>query len=138
MLLDLIGTADILLDASCGVLNRLVDLDRAALAKRFLTLIVARMTPFGDTGPWKDFKGSDLVHLALGGEMMNCGYDPDPSGHYDVPPIAPQLWHAYHVAGDQLTIGIVTALIHRQYTGRGQRGEGHSGSDNRKQRRRGS
>ena len=54
----------------------------------FPRLIVARMTPFGDTGPWKDFKASDLIHLALGGEMMNCGYDPDPSGRYDLPPIA--------------------------------------------------
>jgi signal transduction histidine kinase len=25
------------------------------------------MTPFGDDGPWKDFKSSDLIHLALGG-----------------------------------------------------------------------
>lgn len=120
MLLDLIASADILLDSSCGRLNRLVGLDRGALAARHPALIVARMTPFGDTGPWKDFKGSDLVHLALGGEMMNCGYDPDPTGLYDLPPIAPQLWHAYHIAGDQLAIGIVAALVHRQYTGRGQ------------------
>ena len=40
-------------------------------------------------GPWADFKGSDLVHLALGGVMMNCGYDPAPGGTYDLPPIAP-------------------------------------------------
>ncbi len=38
--------------------------------------------------------GSDLVHLALGGEMMLCGYDPKPDGTYDTPPIAPQMWHA--------------------------------------------
>jgi crotonobetainyl-CoA:carnitine CoA-transferase CaiB-like acyl-CoA transferase len=120
LLLDLIGSADIVVDASCGDLNRLVGLDRSALAARFPALIVARMTPFGDSGPWKDFKGSDLIHLALGGEMMNCGYDPDPSGRYDLPPIAPQLWHAYHIAGDHLALGIVAALINRQYTGRGQ------------------
>ena len=35
------------------------------------------LTPFGDDGPWAGFMGSDLVHLALGGEMMNCGYDPE-------------------------------------------------------------
>ena len=70
------------------------------------------MTPFGDDGPWADFKGSDLVHLALGGVMMNCGYDPDPDLEYDLPPIAPQIWHAYHIAGEQLAIGIIAALIH--------------------------
>jgi crotonobetainyl-CoA:carnitine CoA-transferase CaiB-like acyl-CoA transferase len=60
-------------------------------------LVHARMTSFGDVMPWRDFKGSDLVHLALGGVMMNCGYDPRPDGSYDLPPIAPQMWHAYHI-----------------------------------------
>ena len=78
------------------------------------------MTPFGDDGPWKDFHGSDLIHLALGGIMMNCGYDPDPNLEYDTPPIAPQVWHAYHIAGEQLATGIVAALINRHRTGSGQ------------------
>ena len=56
-----------LLDASCGALNEALGLDRAALNTRFPQLVTARMTPFGDDGPWADFKGSDLIHLALGG-----------------------------------------------------------------------
>ncbi len=52
--------------------------------------------------------------------MMNCGYDPRPDGAYDLPPMAAQAWHAYHVAGEQLTIGILGALVHRQRTGVGQ------------------
>jgi crotonobetainyl-CoA:carnitine CoA-transferase CaiB-like acyl-CoA transferase len=78
------------------------------------------MTPFGDEGPWKDYRGSDLIHLALGGVMMNCGYDPDPSGNYDLPPIAPQFWQSYHIAGEQLVVGILAALVHRSQTGEGQ------------------
>src|SRR3954465_10308057 len=112
-LLRLLGGADILLDASCGALNEVLGLDRAALNARFPALVTARMTPFGDDGPWKDFKGSDLVHLALGGGMLNCGYAPRRKGRYALPPIAPQVWHAYHIAGDQLVIGILAALIHR-------------------------
>ena len=54
-----------------------------------------------------------LVHLALGGEMMNCGYDPDPNLEYDTPPIAPQVWHAYHIAGEQLATGIADDLGER-------------------------
>src|SRR6516225_9895892 len=76
-LLWLLGGADILLDATCGALNEMLALDHA-LNARFPQLVTARITPFGDDGPWKDFKGSDLIHLALGGPMMNCGYDPDP------------------------------------------------------------
>ncbi len=52
--------------------------------------------------------------------MMNCGYDPDPNLEYDTPPIAPQIWHAYHIAGEQLATGIIAALIHRHRTGQGQ------------------
>ena len=99
-LLRLLEGADVLLDASCGALNEALRIDRAALSGRFPSLVTARMTPFGDDGPWKDLKSSDLIHLALGGIMMNCGYDPDPNLEYDTPPIAPQIWHAYHIAGD--------------------------------------
>jgi crotonobetainyl-CoA:carnitine CoA-transferase CaiB-like acyl-CoA transferase len=119
-LLKLIESADILLDSSCGDLNAWLGLDRDALLRRFPALVVARMTPFGDDGPWAKFKGSDLIHLALGGVMMNCGYDPDPSLHYDLPPIAPQLWHAYHIAGEQLAVGALAALMHCRRTGVGQ------------------
>jgi crotonobetainyl-CoA:carnitine CoA-transferase CaiB-like acyl-CoA transferase len=119
-LAGLLEDADLVLDASGGAMNRLLGLDRDALRARFTRLVVGRMTPFGDVGPWKDFKGSDLIHLALGGVMMNCGYDPDPSGTYDLPPIAPQLWHAYHLAGEHLAMGLAAALVHAQRTGRGQ------------------
>jgi crotonobetainyl-CoA:carnitine CoA-transferase CaiB-like acyl-CoA transferase len=84
-------------------------------------LIHARLTPFGDDGPWADFKSSDLVSLALGGVTMNCGYDPQPGNYYDLPPMTPQLWHSFHIAGEQLVIGIVGALIRRHHTGRGQK-----------------
>ena len=119
-LLRLLEDTDILLDSSGGDVNAWLGLDREALMRRFPSLVIARMTPFGDDGPWSRFKGSDLIHLALGGVMMNCGYDPDPSHRYDLPPIAPQLWHAYHIAGEQLAVGIVTALLHQKQTGMGQ------------------
>jgi crotonobetainyl-CoA:carnitine CoA-transferase CaiB-like acyl-CoA transferase len=116
----LVASADVLLEsAPRGELDRL-GLGARALREAFPQLIVARASPFGDEGPWADFKASDLIHLALGGVMMNCGYDPDPSGKYDLPPIAPQMWHAYHVAGEQLTMAILAALLYRHRTGNGQ------------------
>lgn len=84
------------------------------------SLIVARMTPFGDDGPWAGYHGSDLVHLALGGVVMNCGYDPTPDGRFDLPPMAPQAWQAYHMAGEHLAMGITAALLYRNESGRGQ------------------
>ncbi len=116
-MLRLLEGADVLVDASCGALKQALGTD---LTARFPSLVTARMTPFGDDGPWAEFKSSDLIHLALGGVMMNCGYDPDPNLQYDTPPIAPQIWHAYHIAGEQLATGIIAALIHRHRTGQGQ------------------
>jgi crotonobetainyl-CoA:carnitine CoA-transferase CaiB-like acyl-CoA transferase len=60
------------------------------------------------------------VHLALGGPVMNCGYDPRPDGFYDLPPIAPAAWQSYVIAGEQLVIGVLAALVHAQRTGDGQ------------------
>ena len=83
-------------------------------------LVMASITPFGQTGPWKDWKGADIVHLALGGVMMVTGYDPTPDGFYDTPPIAPQMWHANHIVGSQALDAILGALLYRERTGRGQ------------------
>ena len=119
-LLGLLGGADALLDASCGALNQALGLNRGEINTHFPQLVTARMTPFGEDGPWANFKSSDLIHLALGGVMINCGYDPDPNLEYDTAPIAPQIWHAYHIAGEQLATGIIAALIHRERSGEGQ------------------
>ncbi|MEZ2390600.1 CaiB/BaiF CoA transferase family protein [bacterium RCC_150] len=83
-------------------------------------LLYMRISAFGDDGPWADYVGSDLVHLALGGVMMNCGYDPDPFEQYDTPPIAPQMWHAYHITGEMAVMSILGGLSHRLRSGEGQ------------------
>jgi crotonobetainyl-CoA:carnitine CoA-transferase CaiB-like acyl-CoA transferase len=113
----LLAEADVLIDAtSLGELAafRVNPADYPAL-------VHARLTPFGEDGPWAGLATSDLVSLALGGVVMNCGYDPDPAGRYDLPPIAPQAWHSFHIAGEQLVIGIVSALIYRLRSGLGQK-----------------
>lgn len=113
----LLADADVLIDATpVGELTEL-GLDPAAHPE----LVHARLTPFGEDGPWAGFATSDLVSLALGGVVMNCGYDPDPAGRYDLPPIAPQAWHSFHIAGEQLVIGIVSALLYRLRSGLGQK-----------------
>jgi crotonobetainyl-CoA:carnitine CoA-transferase CaiB-like acyl-CoA transferase len=117
----LLSTADVLLESTPKGTLDAVGFGADEMLRQWPSLIAARMTPFGDDGPWADYKGSDLIHLGLGGPMMNCGYDPDPSGHYDLPPIAPQMWHAYHVAGEQMATSIVAALLYLWRTGKGQK-----------------
>jgi len=112
----LLAGADVLIDATPrGELA-----GAGVVPAAYPALVHARLTPFGEDGPWAGFATSDLVSLALGGVVMNCGYDPDPAGRYDLPPVAPQAWQSLHIAGEQLVIGIVSALIYRLRSGLGQ------------------
>ena len=113
-------TADVIIDTRPrDYLNRR-NIGYDAIRERNPSLIYARISAFGDDGPWADYQASDSVHLALGGVMMNCGYDPDPSGFYETPPIAPQVWQSYHVAGEVTAVQIIAALVYRLRTGQGQ------------------
>ncbi|MCE2392923.1 MAG: CoA transferase [Proteobacteria bacterium] len=117
---ELAAGADVVLESLApGTLDRL-GLGYEALRELHPGLILASITPFGQTGPYRDWKGSDLVHLALGGAMMCSGYDPTPEGEYDTPPIAPQMWHASHIAGSQAADAILAALVWRERGGQGQ------------------
>lgn len=82
------------------------------------------ITPFGLEGPYRNLAHSDLIQLAMGGQMMVCGYDPMdwtlPQPVWDTPPIAPQMWHSYQVAGNFAYMAILAALIDRESSGRGQ------------------
>lgn len=82
-------------------------------------LIVCTMTPFGLDGPYRDLKMTDLTHLAMGGVMASCGYDPQPDGVYATPPIAPEMWQAYHIACEYAVIALTAALNFRELTGEG-------------------
>ncbi len=118
---QLAETADVVIDTRPRDYLNQRGLGHDTLSARNPSLIYARLSAFGDDGPWADYQASDLVHLALGGVMMNCGYDPDPSGFYETPPIAPQAWQSYHIAGEVTAVQIIAALVYRLKTGRGQR-----------------
>jgi crotonobetainyl-CoA:carnitine CoA-transferase CaiB-like acyl-CoA transferase len=120
LLKKLVAESDVLLDTlPLGTLEKL-GLDWTALQKINPRLIYVLLTPFGRSGPWRDYKANDLIHLALGGQMMCCGYSPKEDGTYDTPPIAPQMWHTYHITGNQAFIATVGALIGRETTGMGE------------------
>jgi len=79
------------------------------------SLVMVSITPFGQDGPYRDFKSSDLVSLALGGPLWSCGYD-----DHDLPPIRPYDGAAYHIASHYAFLGAVAALVMRQATRDGQ------------------
>jgi crotonobetainyl-CoA:carnitine CoA-transferase CaiB-like acyl-CoA transferase len=81
-------------------------------------LIMCSLTPFGQTGPWRDYQTSDLLQLAAGGQMGCCGYDPEDVP--DAPPIAPGGGNAWHIGSHFAYIAIMAAVCYRDVTGEGQ------------------
>jgi crotonobetainyl-CoA:carnitine CoA-transferase CaiB-like acyl-CoA transferase len=90
------------------------------LASENPRLIVCTITPFGLDGPYRDLKTTDLVQMALGGIMAVCGYDPDKERKYDTPPIAPAMWHSFHLGGEYAAIALMAAINFRELTREGQ------------------
>ena len=92
-------------------------LGHESLASTNPGLIVCSLTPFGQTGPWRDYMTSDLLHMAAGGEMASCGYDEaDVPG---APPIAPGGGNAWHMGGHFAYMAIMAALVYRTVSGAG-------------------
>jgi crotonobetainyl-CoA:carnitine CoA-transferase CaiB-like acyl-CoA transferase len=114
----LAGTADIVLETRQPGFLASIGLDYAALAGENLRLIMCALTPFGQTGPWRDYVTSDLLHMAAGGHMASCGYDEADAP--DAPPIAPGGGNAWHTGSHYACMAIMAALVYRMTTGRGQ------------------
>jgi benzylsuccinate CoA-transferase BbsE subunit len=76
-------------------------------------LILCSISPFGQTGPYRDYKADDSVLTALGGMLYVCGYP----GKTPVRPVGLQ---AYHPGSHYAAIGIMGALFARAQSGAGQ------------------
>jgi crotonobetainyl-CoA:carnitine CoA-transferase CaiB-like acyl-CoA transferase len=109
----LVKTADIVVETfPPGYLKR-IGLGYSALKKINPKLIMTSITPFGQTGPYKDFKASDLIGLATGGFLFICGWE-------DEPPSRVGGSQAYNVASIHACTATLIALYNRDITGRGQ------------------
>jgi crotonobetainyl-CoA:carnitine CoA-transferase CaiB-like acyl-CoA transferase len=76
-------------------------------------VIMTSITSFGQSGPWKDYKGSDIALWALSSYMYVTGDE-------DRPPVCPSFPQAYLHAGLEAASASLIALHHRQLTGQGQ------------------
>jgi len=76
-------------------------------------LIYVSITPFGQTGPYRDYKGPDLVVWALSGFLYLCGNPERPPVRFTFP-------MAYLMACGEAAIGALLAHHYRVLTGEGQ------------------
>ena len=76
-------------------------------------VILTSITPFGQTGPWRDYSGADIALWALSSYMYVTGDE-------DRPPVWLSHPQSYLHAGLEAAAGTLTALHYRQLTGEGQ------------------
>jgi crotonobetainyl-CoA:carnitine CoA-transferase CaiB-like acyl-CoA transferase len=76
-------------------------------------LVLTSISPFGQTGPYRDYKTSDTVAEALGGMIYTNGFP-------DEPPLRGLGLQAYHSASFFAAIGTMSALWAREAIGEGQ------------------
>lgn len=110
----LVETADIVLDSTGVDVLEEAGAGYDALGEPS-HVIWCSITPFGLTGPWRDWAANDLVQMALGGPMMSSGYD-----DHELPPIRPEGEHSLWITATYVVSATVAVLLQRQRTGVGQ------------------
>jgi len=114
----LAATSDVILETFPPGFPASLGLDYDSLSLQNPRVIMCSLTPFGQTGPWRDYLSSDLLHMAAGGEMASTGYDQADAPN--APPIAPGGGNAWHMGGHFACMAIMAALVYRTVAGQGQ------------------
>jgi formyl-CoA transferase/CoA:oxalate CoA-transferase len=110
----LVTRADVVIEAYRGGVAERLGIDWARLAPLNPRLVYCSLSAFGPDGPWREKPGVDMLVQAMGGVMAV-------TGDADGPPAlcgAPVLDTIGSLMAGQ---GILTALLHRERTGEGQR-----------------
>jgi crotonobetainyl-CoA:carnitine CoA-transferase CaiB-like acyl-CoA transferase len=108
----LVGTADVIVETGPPGYLASLGLGYPELSEIKTGLVMASVTDFGQSGPYRDYKSCDMVAAALGGWLSVCGESQMP-----LKPFGNQ---AYYTASLFAANGILLALWYRQATGRGQ------------------
>ena len=115
LLLQLVASADFLIESEDPGTMAARGLDHAALRAANPALIHVSITPFGSAGPKADWADSDLVLWAAGGPLL-----PNRDADGDRPPLRVSVPQAYlHASGDAAG-GALVAHFARVASGRGQ------------------
>ena len=114
LLLRLVADADVLIESYPPGHLKSLDLDYQVLRETNAKLVVSSITYFGQTGPYRDYQGGDLVVQALGG-FLNAV-----TGSADRPPMGTTLEQMEITAARNGAIAIMAALLQRWQSGEGQ------------------
>jgi crotonobetainyl-CoA:carnitine CoA-transferase CaiB-like acyl-CoA transferase len=110
---ELLATADVVVENLSPSDSLARALDHTTLAGLNPNLVVTSITPFGQTGPYRDMEATDIVTTALSGLMYH-------SGDSDREPLRNALDQSLYVAGINAGVATLAAIFQRLTTGRGQ------------------
>jgi benzylsuccinate CoA-transferase BbsE subunit len=109
----LVEKADVLVESHPPAYLEKLGLGYSQLSQINPRLVMASITPFGQEGPYRDYKSCDLVASALGGQLYV-------SGEAALPPLKTFGNQSYYLASLFAAIGVLLALYHRHSSGKGQ------------------
>jgi alpha-methylacyl-CoA racemase len=112
--LDLVERADVLVEGMRpGVVERM-GLGPEVCLERNPRLVFARMTGWGQDGPWSQVAGHDMNYIGIAGALDGLGQDPRR------PHFPGNLLGDFGGGSTYLVIGILAALLEARASGRGQ------------------
>ena len=109
----LLETADIFVENQSLSLIESLGLDYESLKGLYPGLVATSISPYGRTGPYKRYKGTDLTANAMSG--LSFG-----TGHPHREPLTTPLHQASYLAGVGAAFASIVALLGRDMTGQGQ------------------
>ena len=117
---DLLRDADILVENNAPRTMQELGLDFASLHEDFPNLIVTSVTPFGQTGPYRDYHADDLIAMNMGGMAYATPGLPDEVSDVDrEPPLRPATYVADFAAAISASVATMLAILTRESDGLG-------------------
>jgi len=112
ILLALLKKTDIFVENQPPSAMQRLGLDYDSLKAEVPRLIVTSITPYGQTGPYRDYAGYDLTVNAAGGFSFG-------NGHPHREPLTTPAYQASYMAGLSAALASAIALLGRDLTGQG-------------------
>ncbi|HEX2965003.1 MAG TPA: CoA transferase [Syntrophorhabdaceae bacterium] len=111
---ELVKKSDFVIESFApGYLDSL-ELGYPVLAELNKSIVLTSITPFGQTGPYRDYKGDDLILMGMSGQLYL-------TGDSDRAPVNIGIPQACLHAGADAAVGSMLAFYHSRKTGTGQR-----------------
>ena len=111
-ILDLARDADVLIEDFAPGVSHAGGWDFDTLAAANPRLVMTSITPFGQTGPYRDYRGSELTLQAIGGPLVT-------NGHAEREPLKLGGHYAHYHAGISAALATLMALRRADETGEG-------------------